>query len=368
MFKIILIISIGILCFYLWKTSDNKFINYDYLPFYNKKNSMIKNNYQKRNFFFDRMDLFPINSINDKFNLNSLFLTEKIFKKINKDTFVYSNFGLLNSLLFFYFTCEINGLKELQYIFSNCDPNISMRKINSMCVFLNNYFIKNINHFIANTYKININDNLFDVVNKIPNSNLLDIKEIDDKKNLLRNSLTIKNIFSFSGVWKNSFDENKIKNNFMYQINHFKYFENDKLKMLAMEYQEPYILLTIINKDDNSEIYNYKQIKEYYDKSELKLVKVKYPRFKIKYEINFTDVLKKLNIQYLFNLNQFQNINLIQICTLSVRESGLDPSLSSDSINFEKNKKYKKFYATRPFNFYLVSKKNLDIILLGKKN
>lgn len=275
-----------------------------------------------------------------------------------------------------------------------------------------NLFVKPLNDYYNAAVELaDLQDNsIVEKVNEFVNDNTEGtiselIKEpfSDDAKLVLLNAVY------FLGNWQTPFDEystvkDKFKGlngsfdiDFMNDTRTVKYFENDKIKSISLEYEsdkntinaptfEMSFYLPVNNKTDIVELYNSLTDSEkevFFDTKEYSYSEtiVKLPKFELDTELKLLDVLKAMGMTKAVDRanKDFSNIadcdkyegfyisDVIQKTYIKVDEKGTEASavtgvMAGGIDSVQEKPKYKEFIADRPF-IYVVRDINTDTIL-----
>ncbi len=196
-------------------------------------------------------------------------------------------------------------------------------------------------------------------------------------------SAILVNIVYFKASWQYKFDPNKtFKSNFhhsqidkvnmMCQTNDFNYFENSKLQLVELPYEEKdYVMGIILPKfyleqdnlnytPNNIPIISPHELNEFINNLQLETVQIYLPKFTQKRDYNIIPILEKLGLFNMFS-KKSTDLNIIakevyfskiihQVCII-VDEIGMEPPIKN--TDFISKEPIKKFCADHTFNYYV---------------
>ena len=226
------------------------------------------------------------------------------------------------------------------------------------------------------------------------------IKKIVDKISP-NDIMVLINAIYFKGIWKIEFDErftvkrefinyqkDKILTNFMYSKNDYKYYENNEIQAISLDYQkdnmEALIIMPKNGFDINKYITNFNQ-KEYFniiDSIYKQKVELYLPKFEIKFNTGLEKILQELGIKLAFDSGhadfssmikseKFYISQIIHSTYIKIDEKGTEAAAVT-AVNYRGGIKPKRniiMYINHPFLF-IIRNKDLpsghDILFISK--
>ena len=277
----------------------------------------------------------------------------------------------------------------------------------------NSIWVKGEENILKDDYKELISDKysgLISSVGESPDDINNWVKENTDGKieKVIDNTdfeIMLLNTADFNGVWKYSFDERSTKSGIFKNANgtrttvdymkklfedneDFKYYEEDGLKAIALQYgvyseyrnvrseDTPYEMVFVLtDKELDSDTLN-----RIFNNGRNANVSVQLPKFYIENEIDAVDILKNMGVTDMFNPQtaDFSPMvegsgyyvgNVMQNAVLGIDEKGTVASSASEVIVYRSSdERNLEFIADRPFYYFIRNSETGDILFEGMVN
>lgn len=326
---------------------------------------------------------------------------------LNKKNNIFSNLSFKEALLLAYMgASNIDTINEYKMIFNNNNLNELISKYRS----LNDELINSKAVGIANSIWLNNlkpTSKYFNQAKEIGDIKSLPFDKIEDTINFwikkkthgmitnigpinTQSLLIIINVIYFKAKWKNAFDiKNTVEKPFYIQQNKqincqfmilnndtCHYLENDQGTFLGKKYENDYMMIIILPKNNDPLILPDNKLIEYYDQFYEDNVYIEIPKFTIESKHDLIPLLHKLNFKNILiqphenicddNKNLFIN-EIIQKSKIIVNEEGTEAAATTmvilKAVSMLKNTK--KFIANRPFTYYILYEVNKTVIFNG---
>ncbi|MBN1252913.1 MAG: serpin family protein, partial [Bacteroidales bacterium] len=351
----------------------------------------------------------------------------KIYNEIDKkeNNIVYSGFSISNALSVVYAGSRGKTATEFETVFNNeikqdihkfykeLNQNLLLNRevdiLTANALWLQNSYKyeKSYQQIIENNYSAKINKANF--ANQkgrdkaLENINLWVKEKTKDKiinfikPNMLSEATTliIINAIYFNSLWDTPFLKEKTKSNQFYTINgdtietsflnnelNTNYFEDEKSKVIEIQYKnQKASIILILPKDNYSDFLDKFDINYYkFSLNNLKKdkVTVTIPKFKLEAQYDLTDILKKLGLELAFKSNaDFSGItgnkdlhisNIIHKSVIELSEEGTEASSSTAILTTRSTSVPsipKSFVADHPFIFLIKDNTSNLILFMG---
>lgn len=289
----------------------------------------------------------------------------------------------------------------------NSDKNIKFDIANS--IWLNTDYANGSNidfnskykQLIANYYKGTASE-----VNKRNAVNLINSWISKKTENRINNCIgdssflaALVNTIYFKGSWAQSFekgmtskkeftckDGKKYSIDFMNRTDDFNYYEDNNLQSISIPYVNPDISMYIVLPKAREYTYSSKDMDNIINNHKTDRVQISMPKFKVEYNIDLSDAMKKMGINTAFTENaeinntMFENcknkVSISNICHktyISIDENGTEAAAATVlTVNATCAKiiedKPKQFNADHPFLYFIRDNKSGEILFIGQLN
>jgi serpin B len=304
----------------------------------------------------------------------------------------------------------LNGYKNIETkIFSN--KNTLLKSANSLW-YQNDFKIENAylsyikDNFNAPAEKVdfieeNSRENARISINKwVENQTDNQIKDLITPNSLTPETrLIITNAIYFKANWEKAFEEQKTKKevffsdslntdscDFMHANRTIKYFDNTEYQSIELSYKENSVSMIIFLPKEISGLekleasLNNATIEDFYAKSTRENTNISFPKFKMDYDIELSEVLKKMGMENAFSkeanfskINKDKKVHLDKVIHktfISVDENGTEAAAAT-AVVMQRTTSVssldpKIFNANHPFVFAIVDNSTHAILFLGR--
>ncbi len=204
------------------------------------------------------------------------------------------------------------------------------------------------------------------------------------------------NAVYFNGRWSREFDEEATEKDiftnadgseaeidFMNQTGYFRYYADENIQMVSMPYTNGSMAMYIALADEGINAL------EYADKTEVKKVKIKIPKFSVETSLDASELLKNLGIEKAFdgsadayhfmpmfndavnNGNSAYISNILHKTYIKTNEEGMEAAAVTSLImaatsSLEQQELIYEFNADKPFTYFIRDNSNGEILFIGR--
>ncbi|NOZ46827.1 MAG: serpin family protein [Chlorobi bacterium] len=300
---------------------------------------------------------------------------------------VAKSFSLFNSTISNYNSTEIS-LEIANGIFAD-----------SNWKFLDSYFSFIKNNFDATIQNINMHDkqNATKIINEWSNEKTHGkIPEIINENDLDLARLILANSIYFKGIWKSKFnkeqtnksnfflnDNSRVEANFMFLSDTLKYWTDNDIQILEIPYAGEDLSMLILLPGEKNGFQNFENeltlenYNNWINSLKKQKIDIYLPKFKVKYEKEFKDILSNLGMPVAFSRmadfsgmtgkQDLQIDKVIHKSFIEVNEEGSEAAAVTAVVMREKSAALKKvFRANHPFVFIIKENLHNSILFMGR--